>query len=280
MDKYVDLHTHTTFSDGSLSPGELVELARASGLAALAVTDHDTVDGLEEALSAGEKNGVEVIAGIEISVNFRTEMHMLGYFPGKAYQGIQDVLVRLKKSRDERNPKIIRKLNEMGFDITLEDAEAEASGSVLGRPHIASVLVKKGFVKSMNEAFDKYLMYGRPAYFKKDKLTPEQGIKEIIKAGGIPVLAHPVFLNLDTQHLDVLLSNLSAAGLKGIEVYYVENSDKDTENLIWLASRHNLLQKGGSDFHGSFKPDISLGKGYGNLRIPYDIVEKLKQCGG
>lgn len=276
--RYVDLHTHTAASDGSLTPSELVELARDSGLAAVSVTDHDTVDGLEEALLAGERYGVEVIAGVEISVDFKTEMHILGYFPGNAYKRIANVLERLKENRNARNPKIISKLNEMGFDITLEEVQEEALGEVIGRPHIARVLVKKRYVESVNEAFEKYLIHGRPAYFKKEKLTPQQGINKISSAGGVPVLAHPIFLNLDVNQLDELVSDLTLAGLKGIEAYYVENSGEDTENLLEIASKYNLVATGGSDFHGIFKPGIYLGKGYGNLRIPYEVVEKLKRA--
>ncbi len=278
MNKYADLHTHTTASDGSLTPSELVELARDVGLAAVSVTDHDTVDGLEEALIAGERNGVEVIAGVEISVDFKTEMHILGYFPGKAYKGIVNVLERLREIRNERNPKIISKLNEMGFDITLGEVLKEASGEVVGRLHIAKVLAKKGYVKNTNEAFEKYLLQGRPAYFKKEKLTPQQGIEAILNAGGVPVLAHPIFLHLGTDELDELVSNLALVGLKGIEAYYVENSEEDTKILLEIASKYNLVATGGSDFHGSFKPTIALGKGHGNLQVPYEVVENLKKA--
>jgi len=278
MNKYADLHTHTTASDGSLTPSELVELARDVGLAAVSVTDHDTVDGLEEALTAGERNGVEVIAGVEISVDFKTEMHILGYFPGKAYKGIVNVLERLREIRNERNPKIISKLNEMGFDITLGEVLKEASGEVVGRLHIAKVLAKKGYVKNTNEAFEKYLLQGRPAYFKKEKLTPQQGIEAILNAGGVPVLAHPIFLHLGTDELDELVSNLALVGLKGIEAYYVENSEEDTKILLEIASKYNLVATGGSDFHGSFKPTIALGKGHGNLQVPYEVVENLKKA--
>lgn len=274
--KLIDLHTHSTASDGSMNPGELVRHAKASGLSAIALTDHDTVEGLQEALEEAEKVGIEVIPGVEISVVFKPEMHMLGYFPGKSYQKIKGVLEFLKKSRDERNPRIISKLNELGFNISMKDVEAVASGSIVGRPHVARIMVEKGYVRSMEEAFDKYLTPGRPAYFCKEKLTPEQGILEISKAGGVPVLAHPIYLGLNLNQLDNLLGRLAGIGLKGIEAYYVDNSQEETYNLVKLAHKYGLLATGGSDFHGSFKPQIVIGRGRGNLEVQYGILDQLR----
>lgn len=273
---FVDLHAHTTASDGSMSPKELVRHAKDLGLVAVAVTDHDTIDGIKEAVEEGEKQGIEVIAGLEISADFDPEMHMLGYFFDDSYLNLRVTLDRLKENRNERNPKIIRKLNELGFNVTMEEVVAKTKGDVIGRPHIAKVMVEKGYVTSVAEAFAKYLSSGRPAYFKKDKLTPVEGIREITEAGGIPVLAHPIHLGMDRSELDILLSELAHSGLKGMEVYYVDNNDSETAYLAELAQKHNLIATGGSDFHGIFKPDIELGKGRGNLEIPYDAVEKLK----
>lgn len=273
----IDLHTHTTASDGSMSPGELVRHAKENGLSAIAITDHDTVKGIEEALDEARKTGIEVIPGLEIGVDFKPEMHILGYFLSGGYLRIQDTLERLQRNRDERNPKVVHKLNEMGFHISMEEVEAEARGGVVGRPHIAKVLIKKGYVGSVEEAFDKYLGSGKPAYFKKDKLAPEEGIREIAKAGGVPVLAHPIFLGLSLGQLDDLLADvLVPAGLKGIEAYYVDHTREDTGNFLRLAVKHHLLATGGSDFHGSFKPDIRLGTGRGNLCVPYELLERLK----
>lgn len=277
MGRIIDLHTHTRASDGSMSPRELVRYAKQRGLSAVAITDHDTVEGVGEALDEGRSIGLEVIAGLEISLDFEPEMHMLGYFFGDNYLNICSVLEELRKRREERNPKIIKKLNDMGFEITMEEVKSQAGQGVVGRPHIAKVMVEKGYVKSVRDAFDMYLGNGKPAYFKKDKLTPEEGIKEIIKAGGIPVLAHPIYLYKDFHELDELLLKLAAAGLKGIEAYYTDNSEADTHNLLRLAEKHSLLVTGGSDFHGSFKPDIEIGRGYGNLRVPYVLLEKLKE---
>lgn len=275
--KTIDLHTHSTASDGSMSPVELVRHAKESGLTAIALTDHDTIDGIKEALEEGASQGVEVVPGLEISVDFKPEMHILGYFFDDTYLNIQDVLSKLKESRKVRNPKIIARLNEMGFDITLDEVKAQAKGKIVGRPHIARVLMLKGYVESISEAFDKYLSSGRPAYFRKDKLTPEEGIREISKAGGIPVLAHPIYLDMDFEELDKLLGQLAAEGLKGMEVFYVDNTGDETDDLLRLALKHRLAATGGSDFHGGYKPDIRLGKGRGNLEIPYEILDKLRQ---
>ena len=230
----------------------------------------------EEALEEGERLGFEVVPGVEISLDFDTEMHMLGYFFGESYLNIEPVLKRLRENREKRNPKIVENLSRMGFDITIDEVIAEAQGRVVARPHIASVMVKKGYVKSVAEAFEKYLANGKPAYVKRETFTPEEGIKAIRDAGGIPVLAHPIYLGLSIEGLDGLLTRLVTAGLKGIEAYYVDNTADDTGNLLRLAIKHNIVPTGGSDFHGRFKPDISIGKGRGNLRVPYEVLERLK----
>lgn len=273
----VDLHTHTTASDGSMTPIELVRHAKQKGLKAIAVTDHDSVNGLREAVEEGNKLGLEVIPGIEISMDFSPEMHILGYFINGNYPGISGILAGLREKREERNPKIIRKLNEMGFGITMDEVSRLASGGIIGRPHIAKVMLEKGYVGSIEEAFSKYLAAGRPAYFKKDKLLPEEGIFEINATGGIPVLAHPVYLDMDRRQLDMLLDRLVCAGLKGIEAYYSENTPEQTQELLMLAEKHRLFVTGGSDFHGAFKPDIHIGTGRGNLRVPYELLERMKK---
>ncbi|NSW91485.1 MAG: PHP domain-containing protein [Firmicutes bacterium] len=278
MHRIIDLHTHSTASDGSMSPAELVRHAKASGLAAIALTDHDTVDGIEEAIEEGENIGIEVLPGIEIGVDFRREMHILGYFKDKNYMNIADKISFLKKNREERNNKTIEKLNEMGFYITIDDVQKKAKGNIVGRPHIAEAMVEKGYAGSITDAFTRYLAYGKPAYFKKEKLTPCEGIEEITRAGGIPVLAHPILLQFPIQELDSLLYELVSYGLKGIEAYYVENTDSFTDKTIELAKKHNLIITGGTDFHGTFKPDIKIGTGYGNLMVPYELLVKLRKA--
>ncbi|MFA6308799.1 MAG: PHP domain-containing protein [Clostridia bacterium] len=272
MKKFIDLHTHSNASDGSMSPAEVVIAAKDAGLSAIALTDHDTFEGIEEALAQSKKSGIELMPGVEISVAYKTEMHILGYFKESTYKNFNSVLENLKKNRNKRNPKIINKLNEIGFSLTMEDVKNETRGSIIGRPHIAKTILKKGYVKSMDEAFKKYLSEGRPAYFKRDELGVKEGIEEICKAGGMPVLAHPIFLYLNNEELDVLLKNMKAYGLKGIEAYYSENSETDTGNLLRLAVKNNLIVTGGSDFHGTYKPNINIGTGRGNLKIPYEIL--------
>lgn len=277
MKRRIDLHTHSTASDGSMSPRELVRHAKENGLSALAITDHDTIDGVDEALDEGAKIGIEVIAGVEISVDFDPEMHILGYFFGDSYKNMEPTLEKLRISRDERNPKMVEKLRSLGFDITMEEVQAEAKGNIVARPHMASVLLKKGYVQSIREAFDKYISEGKPAFVKKEKMSPEECIETITKAGGIPVIAHPIFLNRTWDEIDVLVERLKKVGLKGIETYYVENSEEDTDNLLKIAVKHNIIPTGGSDFHGTFKPDINIGEGKGNLYVPYEVLERLKK---
>jgi len=261
-----------------MSPRELVRHAKESGLAAVALTDHDTIDGVFEALKEGAETGIEVIAGVETSVDFNPEMHILGYFFGDTYKSIEPTLQKLRVNREERNPKMVEKLKGLGFDISMEEVRAEAKGNIVARPHMASVLMKKGYVKSISEAFDKYLADGKPAFVRKDKLTPEECIAAICNAGGVPVLAHPIYLGLSLAKLDELVARLVEAGLKGIETYYVENTGDDTGNLLRLAIKHNIVPTGGSDFHGSFKPDIKIGEGKGNLVVTYDVLERLKKA--
>lgn len=276
--QYIDLHTHTTASDGSMTPEELVRHAFYKGLAAVAVTDHDTLNGVEEALEEGKRLGIEVIAGVEISVSFTPEMHLLGYFFHGNYSSILKTLEELREKREQRNPRIVNKLNELGFDITMSEVNSLAAGGIIGRPHIARAMIDKGYVASIEEAFDKYLASGRPAYFKKDKLTPAEGISEITRAGGVPALAHPIYLQLSTGRLDNLLEQLAGMGLKGIEAYYTENTAEQTAELLQLAQKHKLVVTGGSDFHGGFKPDIEIGSGRGSLKVPYGLLSELKQA--
>lgn len=273
----VDLHTHTTASDGSMKPQELVNYAREKGLSVIAVTDHDTIDGLDEAVKEGNNIGLKVIPGVEISLDFKKEMHMLGYFPNNNYRNIRNILDDLRFSRNRRNIKMAEKLNELGFKVSVEEAEMEASGRIVARPHFARVLLKKGYVSSISEAFEKYLGFGKPAYIEKEKLSVQDGILAILKAGGIPVLAHPKLLGLEDDEMEKLISDMAGWGMKGLEVYYVDNTEEETEKYLKIAEKYSLIPTGGSDFHGNFKPDIDLGSGYGNLKVPYEAVEALEQ---
>lgn len=279
MDKIIDLHTHSIASDGSMSSVELVRHAKDEGLSAIALTDHDTVDGVKEALEEGQRIGLEVIPGIEISADYKPEMHILGFFLNiNEYTNIKKELGLIKQSREERNKKIINRLIELDVNITQEEVEDVTAGDIIGRPHIARVLISKGYAKTINEAFDKYLSKDGLAYFKRFELQPIDGIKAIRNAGGIPVIAHPVFLRKSYADMDKLLGELKEHGLAGIEALYSENSKEDTGNLLRLALKHQLLVTGGSDFHGTYKSGIELGIGRGNLKVPYELLEKLRKA--
>ncbi len=298
--RFIDLHTHTTESDGSMSPVELVRYANTKGLAAIAITDHDTIGGLDEAIEEGRRFGIEVITGVEISVDFSQwfskaksmhsssksdeeavsyipEMHILGYFFNRQYDSILKTLDEMRIKRKERNSKIAIALEELGFDIHIDEVNNMAGGGNAGRSHFARLMVQKGYVKSSSEAFDKYLTYGKPAYFKREKLSPEEGINEIVKAGGIASLAHPRYLKLTEEEMDTVIGWLSAAGLRGIEAYYSENTEEETFFFMKLTKKHKLLATGGSDFHGSFKDGIDLGVGRGSLKVPYSVLTSLQE---
>jgi len=274
--KFIDMHAHTTASDGSMTPTELVIHAKEVGLSAIAITDHDTMEGIHEAKEAGLKQEVEIICGVEIGVEFQPEMHILGYFLNGGYDKLQPLLDRLRDNRENRNPKIIKKLNELGFDIKYEEVVREAKGTIVARPHFAKVLMEKGYVNSLGEAFEKYLAAGKPAYVKKDKLTPLQGIAEIRKSGGLPVLAHPMYLNMEFSQMDNLMTSMKNQGLAGVEVYYSQQDEEKTSGFELLARKNGLCMTGGSDFHGKFKPNVKLGLTYGERRIPYELLEKLR----
>ncbi|HEX3031624.1 MAG TPA: PHP domain-containing protein [Bacillota bacterium] len=278
--EWVDLHVHTTASDGTLTPAEVVALARKVGLKAIAITDHDTVTGVREGVEAGQTVGVEVIPGVEIGVQHHSgQMHILGYFLDTTSPDLLESLSRLQEYRDERNPKMAARLRELGFQVTMEEVAAIAGGDIVGRPHFATLLVKKGYATDNQEAFDSFLAYGRPGYIPKDRLTPEEGIKCITRAGGLAVLAHPGYLKEsdDAESMRSLLRQLKQWGLTGVEAYYSIHSLRDEELLLQLAAEEGLLVTGGSDFHGKNKPQIGLGSGCGNLRIPYQLAELLQQ---
>ncbi|MDD5603180.1 MAG: PHP domain-containing protein [Eubacteriales bacterium] len=278
--KFVDLHTHSNVSDGTLSPGELVRGAAQCGLYAISVTDHDSLGGVEEALAAGEDAGIIVIPGVEIGVDHKSEMHMLGYFKPENYRNIEHMLEQTRKNREDRNPKLLENLRRIGFQISMDEVIAEAGGDIIARPHIAAVMVKKGYVGSIKEAFTGYLSSGCPAYVKKDRLSLEECISSINKAGGIAVLAHPRQLGQDRRTLDRTVGCLSAAGLGGVEAYYSENTAAETRYSVETAGKYRLLVTGGSDYHGAMKPGIGLGIGKGGLRVPGWTANRLMEALG
>ena len=275
---YIDLHIHTTESDGSLTPSQVVHYAKEKGLKAIAITDHDTIHGNEEAIKEGISEGVEVIPGVEISVDYSPgTMHMLGYFIATEDPILNEKLTLLQDSRADRNPRIIEKLNKLGLSLTYDEVVQVSGGGQVGRPHMAQVLMEKGYIKSIKEAFDKYLGKGAPAYLDKFRLGAVEAITMITDAGGIPVLAHPSTLYCkSSDELDALVKKLVNQGLQGLEVYYSEHDERKTSSYKLLAKRYNLAITGGSDFHGKNVKGIDLGTGRGKLKIPYTVLENLK----
>lgn len=275
----IDLHTHTTASDGSFTPSQLVRYAKQKGVTVIAITDHDTIDGNVEAMTEGEREAVTVVPGVEISVDYAPgSMHMLGFFIDIKNTALSEKLRLLQDSRADRNPRIIEKLNALGVNINYQEVIDISGGGQVGRPHIAQVLLQKGYTRSIQEAFDRYLGKGAPAYLDKFRMEPADAIGMIIGAGGVPVLAHPFTLNCaNADELEHLIKNLVSLGLAGIEVYYSEHSSKQVSVYESLAGRFNLLITGGSDFHGANVQGIDLGKGRGGLAVPYELFEKLKK---
>ncbi len=278
----IDLHIHSTASDGTFSPSQILALALEKGLGAISITDHDTVDGNRQALCHGIPTGLNFLTGVEISacpppiLKGLSSIHILGYGIDIENYTLKQTLTDLQKSRKNRNPKIISRLNSLGIDISLKTIKMEAGDCQLGRPHIAKALVKRGIVKSMDEAFDKLLGKGKPAYVEKFRISYKQAIRLILDAGGLPVLAHPILLGLkDQNHFEQFLVSLLQFGLKGIEVYYPEHSPECMSFYAKLAKQYNLLMTGGTDFHGSIKPEIQMGSGAGNFFVPYELFEKI-----
>lgn len=273
----VDLHVHSNCSDGTLSPAELVSYACEKGLRAFALTDHDTVAGLPEAFDAAKGTSLEVIAGIEFSTEYHgKDIHVVGLDIDYRSADFLEQLARFQNSRDIRNEKIIRKMQEGGIDISHEQMEAEFGDAVWTRAHFARYLRDHGYVAEMPEAFEKYIGENCRYFVPREKVTPLQAVHLISSTGGIPILAHPMLYRLPEAEMDLLLSSLKKAGLIGIEAIYSTHSALDENFVRQLAKRHGLLISGGSDFHGSNKPYIDLGVGRGNLCIPYHILTNLR----
>ncbi|UCG38726.1 MAG: PHP domain-containing protein [bacterium] len=274
----IDLHTHSTASDGKLTPTELIRYAKKVGIEVISLTDHDTLSGLEEASQEAARIGVEFIPGVEISADYNPgTMHMLGYFIDPLNVDLADTLAWLRGGRDDRNRIILKKLAELGCPLEMEKVAELAGGDSVGRPHIARAMMDRGYVASFQEAFDRYLGKGAAAYVDREKMTPERAIEKIRSAGGLPVLAHPQTLALGEAELSDLLGHLASVGLAGVEVYYYSHSERETALYASLASKHNLLITGGSDFHGPGMIDTGLGVGKGNMKVPGSVARRLRE---
>ncbi|OAG28772.1 phosphoesterase [Thermodesulfatator autotrophicus] len=276
----IDLHTHSTASDGTLTPGDLIKEAKKAGLSAIALTDHDTVAGLAEAQEMAQSLQIAFVPGVEISVKFEGpgHCHLLGYFIDYENGVLKETLASLHEARAKRNILMVEKLKSLGIDISIEELEKMAEGGEIGRPHMAKILVQKGIVKDFDEAFEKYLGKGKLAYVPKARLEAEEAIKIIHKAGGLVSLAHPYYLGLDEDALISYVAGLKNKGLDAIEAYYTDHDKAFTQFCLELAQRFSLLVSGGSDFHGTNKPEIKLGVGKGNLRVPIEVYERLLEA--
>ncbi len=275
----IDLHAHTTASDGSLSPTELVQAADALGLAALAVTDHDTVDGLAEALQAAQDAHLIVVPGVELSVEDDAgRFHLLGYSFNPQDKELSDALTHLRQSRAARNTLMAQKMADLGLPLTMDDVRAEAGpdSQVVARPHFAQALLKRGLVDSVQDAFDRYLATGMPLYMPKEVLTPHDAIALIHRAGGVAVMAHPGLVALSDDALAARIASLaSQSNLDGIEAYYSQHTEEQTRRFLQIAQQNHMIVTGGSDFHGTSKPHVPLGIVYQGKPAPPALLDAL-----
>jgi predicted metal-dependent phosphoesterase TrpH len=272
----IDLHTHSTTSDGSDPPEHIPELALAAGCTAVALTDHDRLDGVAPAAARAAEIGVELVPGCEISCEHPGTMHVLVYFLVDEEGPLQDELHRLQVARDTRNRRMADLMAGLGLPVTYEEIMVEAGGKGAGRPHIAAILVRKGVVGSVQEAFDVWLAKGQPAYMDKERLEADQAVRLARASGGVTSLAHPLSLGLEPAALESTVGELAAMGLAGVEAIYGRYPPQDREGLASLAGRHGLVVTGGSDHHGTYKPDLMVGVGRGDLDVPDRALEDLK----
>jgi 3',5'-nucleoside bisphosphate phosphatase len=275
----IDLHTHTRFSDGSLTPTEVVELAVHEGLSAVAITDHDGIDGLEEALDAGERLGIEVVPGVELNLEHeQVTMDLLGYFfdccPGEETQA---ELAQLRAYRDERNARILERLADLGMPVDPEELAAIAEHGSAGRPHIGEAMRQRGYVDSVGEAFRRYLRRGAPAWVDRRRLSLPRAVRLLRDAGGLPVIAHPGIIRVDSAGLAAIVREAAALGVVGLECHYPLHDDETVAACRALCERHDMVPTGGSDFHGAMKPDIRLGHADGGRPIADGLLDGLRR---
>jgi len=277
----IDLHLHTTYSDGSLSPTMIVELAHKVGLTALAMTDHDSTDGLLEAMVAATSYGIEVVPGVEISSLYQeAETHILGYFFNSHDSLFQKRLRELRETRHDRNCEIVQVLTSLGLSLAYREVQDVAGHGSVGRPHIAQVLVMKGYVRTIGEAFDRYLKQGAIAYVPRTLPSTAEVISWIRETRGVAVLAHPNWVKGNGEGIGKICRVFKENGLQGIEVFYSTHSPRQTAEYLSLAKNLDLLPTGGSDFHGIAKPGIEIGIGKGNLKVSEKLLDALRLAAG
>ncbi len=268
----IDLHIHTIYSDGTWAPNEVVLRAKRLNLAAISITDHDSVAGLKEAMAAGKKLGIEIVPGVEMSTDAgEDEIHILGYYLNWKEKEFLAELEKFQAARAKRNRKLLKRLKELGMDINHKELKGFAARGVISRLHIARLMVRKGYVSSIGDAFEKWLNSGKPAYVKKMSVSPFQIIELILKAEGVPVFAHP-FLS----RRDDLIPHLVKAGLKGIEVYHSAHDSRATQHYQKIAQKYHLLITGGSDCHGEAKDKVLMG----TVKVPISVLKALKKAAG
>ncbi len=277
MERIIDLHTHTVCSDGSMTPAELVRHARASGLAAVAVSDHDTADGVKEAMAVGADIGIEVVPAIELSAISDTETHILGYFIDPDSEALVKAVDNIRAIRTQRIGETCEMLEKYDIHVTLDEVKAKAGGGILCRAHIAKLMTEKGYSESPKAAFNQWLNVGCPCYSESQALTDTEAVELIRAAGGDAYLAHLHLTKKSGDDLEAFVKHLADAGLTGIEGYYTDYTPEMAETYRNLAKKYNLKISGGTDFHGSFKPHISIGRGLGEMTIPYSVLEEMKK---
>lgn len=275
--KYIDLHTHTVCSDGSMTPTELVHHAKEAGLAAVAVSDHDTADGVAEAVAAGQACGIEVIPAFELSAVSKTETHILGYFIDPTSPALVQAVDNIRRVRTERIGETCDMLAKYDIHVTLDEVKAKAGGGILCRAHIAKLMTEKGYSESPKAAFAQWLNVGCPCYSESQALTDTEAIDLIRRSGGDAYLAHLHLTKKTGDELEDFVKHLVDAGLTGIEGYYTDYTPDMADTYRTLAKKYGLKLSGGTDFHGAFKPHISIGRGLGEMQIPYSVLEGMRE---
>lgn len=277
--KLIDLHVHSTASDGSMTPKELVDYAIEKELSAFALTDHDNINGISQALEVAKGTDLQVIPGVELSSKYFTnDVHIVGLFIPYDNPEFQKDLSKFQNSRDDRNEKMILKFQEAGFDISMEQLTRKFPGTTIARPHFARYFVEKGYASSIDHAFSQFLGDHTKYFIPKETVSPFDAVQMILKYNGIPILAHPLIYHMGKDELEKLIQALKEVGLMGIEAIYSSNHGNDEAYVRSLAKKYGLLLSGGTDFHGSTKPDIDLGSGYGGLKVPYDFLVQLEEA--